>query len=165
MTASLFDLSGKTAFVSGASRGLGKGFALALARAGADVVISSRSGEGPLLQTQAEIQSMGRQAWAVSLDVRKEESIREATALAWERAGKIDVLVNNAGCNVRKPALEVTWDDWNLVLETNLRGLFFLAQAHAAMMIPRKYGRIINMGSVTCAVSYTHLTLPTIYSV
>ncbi len=157
MTASLFDLSGKTAFVSGASRGLGKGFALALARAGADVVISSRSGEGPLLQTQAEIQSMGRQAWAVSLDVRKEESIREATALAWERAGKIDVLVNNAGCNVRKPALEVTWDDWNLVLETNLRGLFFLAQAHAAMMIPRKYGRIINMGSVTCVAGYAGL--------
>ena len=157
MTASLFDLSGKTAFVSGASRGLGKGFALALARAGADVVISSRSGEGPLLQTQAEIQSMGRQAWAVSLDVRKEESIREATALAWERAGKIDVLVNNAGGNVRKPALEVTWDDWNLVLETNLRGLFFLAQAHAAMMIPRKYGRIINMGSVTCVAGYAGL--------
>ncbi|MCH2331787.1 MAG: SDR family oxidoreductase, partial [Roseibacillus sp.] len=157
MTTSLFDLSGKTAFVSGASRGLGKGFALALARAGADVVISSRCGEGPLLQTQAEIQSMGRQAWAVSLDVRKEESIREATALAWERAGKIDVLVNNAGCNVRKPALEVTWDDWNLFLETNLRGLFFLAQAHAAMMIPRKYGRIINMGSVTCVAGYAGL--------
>ncbi|HCQ39862.1 MAG TPA: hypothetical protein DIV39_11965, partial [Verrucomicrobiales bacterium] len=81
MPSSLFDLSGKTAFVSGASRGLGKGFALALARAGADLVISSRSGEGPLLETQTEIRAMGRQAWTVPLDVRNEESIRESTAL------------------------------------------------------------------------------------
>ncbi|HBM76980.1 MAG TPA: short-chain dehydrogenase, partial [Verrucomicrobiales bacterium] len=157
MPSSLFDLSGKTAFVSGASRGLGKGFALALARAGADLVISSRSGEGPLLETQTEIRAMGRQAWTVPLDVRNEESIRESTALAWERAGHIDILVNNAGCNVRKPALDVTWEDWNLVLETNLRGLFFLAQAHAALMIPRQYGRIINMGSVTCVAGYAGL--------
>ncbi|MCS5539466.1 MAG: SDR family oxidoreductase [Roseibacillus sp.] len=153
----MFDLSGKTAFVSGASRGLGKGFALALARAGANVVISSRTAGGPLLETQAEIEALGRQAWPVALDVREQESIVEATALAWERAGQIDILVNNAGCNVRKPALEVTWEDWNLVLETNLRGLFFLAQAHASRMIPRHYGRIINMGSVTCVAGYAGL--------
>ena len=66
----MFDLSGKTAFVSGASRGLGKGFALALARAGADLVISSRSGDGPLLETRTEIEALGRQAWPVALDVR-----------------------------------------------------------------------------------------------
>ena len=101
MSASLFDLSGKTAFVSGASRGLGKGFALALARAGADLVISSRSGEGPLLNTKKEIESIGRHAWTVPLDVRSEKSIKQATSLAWEQAGKIDILVNNAGCNVR----------------------------------------------------------------
>jgi gluconate 5-dehydrogenase len=153
----MFDLSEKTAFVSGASRGLGKGFALALARAGANVVISSRTAGGPLLETQAEIEALGRQAWPVALDVREQESIVEATALAWERAGQIDILVNNAGCNVRKPALEVTWEDWNLVLETNLRGLFFLAQAHASRMIPRHYGRIINMGSVTCVAGYAGL--------
>ena len=146
MSPSPFDLSGKTAFVSGASRGLGKGFALALARAGADLVISSRTGEGPLMETKSEIEALGRKAWTVALDVREQESISEATSRAWEQAGQIDILVNNAGCNVRKPALEVTWEDWNLVLETNLRGLFFLAQAHASRMIPRKYGRIINMG-------------------
>jgi NAD(P)-dependent dehydrogenase (short-subunit alcohol dehydrogenase family) len=152
-----FDLTGKTAFVSGASRGLGKGFALALARAGADVVITSRTIDGPLEDTKAEIEALGRKAWPLALDVRVEESIAEATAQAWEAAGQIDILMNNAGCNVRKPATEITWDDWNLVLDTNLRGLFFLAQAHAKRMIPRRYGRIINMGSVTCVAGYAGL--------
>ena len=154
---SSFDLTGKTAFVSGASRGLGKGFALALARAGADLVITSRSLDGPLQETQSEIEALGRKAWTIALDVREEESIAEATAKAWEQAGQVHILMNNAGCNVRKPAVEVTWDDWNLVLETNLRGLFFLAQAHAKRMIQCKYGRIINMGSVTCVAGYAGL--------
>lgn len=154
---SQFDLSGKTAFVSGASRGLGKGFALALARAGADVVITSRALDDPLKKTQQEIEALGRKAWPVVLDVREEASITEATAQAWDAAGKIDILVNNAGCNVRKPAVDVTWDDWNLVLETNLRGLFFVAQAHARRMIAEGKGRIINMGSVTCVAGYAGL--------
>jgi gluconate 5-dehydrogenase len=72
--------------------------------------------------------------------------------------GKIDILVNNAGCNVRKPAVDVTWDDWNLVVETNLRGSFFVAQAVARKMIPRRQGRIINIGSVTCVFGYAGLT-------
>ncbi len=152
-----FDLTGKTAFVSGASRGLGKGFALALARAGADLVITSRRADDPLDQTRSEIEKLGRQAWILPLDVREQGSIEEATARAWEVAGKIDILMNNAGCNVRKPALDVTWEDWNLVLETNLRGLFFLAQAHARRMVDRNYGRIINMGSVTCVAGYAGL--------
>ena len=83
-----FNLTGKTAFVSGASRGLGKGFALALARAGADVVITSRSLDAPLQETQSEIEALGRKAWPIVLDVRQEESIAEATATAWERAGQ-----------------------------------------------------------------------------
>ena len=71
--------------------------------------------------------------------------------------GHIDILVNNAGCNVRKPAMEVTWDDWNLILETNLRGGFFVAQAVARGMIERRYGRIINIGSVTAVAGYAGL--------
>ena len=71
--------------------------------------------------------------------------------------GKIDILVNNAGCNVRKPAVEVTWEDWNLVLDTNLRGAFFTAQAAARAMIPRRRGRIINIGSVTSVFGYAGL--------
>ena len=70
-------------------------------------------------------------------------------AIAHCALGQIDILVNNAGCNVRKPAVDVTWDDWNLVLDTNLRGSFFVAQAVARHMIPRRYGRIVNIGSVT----------------
>jgi len=71
--------------------------------------------------------------------------------------GKIDILVNNAGCNVRKPALDVSWEDWNKVLDTNLRGTFFTAQAVARQMIPKGYGRIINIGSVTCVFGYASL--------
>jgi gluconate 5-dehydrogenase len=78
-------------------------------------------------------------------------------AAAHEAFGRIDILVNNAGCNVRKPALEVTWDDWNLILDTNLRGSFFVAQAVARHMIERKYGRIINVGSVTSVAGYAGL--------
>ncbi len=151
-----FDLTGKTALVTGGSRGLGKGFASALAKAGADVVVTSRNADD-LAETVSAVESLGRKAWAVQLDVRQQESIELAVAKAWELAGSIDILVNNAGCNVRKPALEVTWDDWNLILETNLRGVFFVAQACARRMIERKQGKIINIGSVTCVNGYAGL--------
>ncbi|MBK1832851.1 SDR family NAD(P)-dependent oxidoreductase [Roseibacillus ishigakijimensis] len=152
-----FDLSGKKALVTGASRGLGKGFALALARAGADVVVTSRSLDS-LADTVAAVQDLGRQAWPVALDVREQESITQAVAEAWEVSGGLDILVNNAGCNVRKPALEVTWEDWNLVHDTNLRGVFFVAQACAARMMAQGLaGRIINIGSVTCVNGYAGL--------
>jgi len=151
-----FDLTGKIALVTGASRGLGQTFARALARAGADLVVTSRdpAALGPF---QKEIESLGRKAWPLALDVRDRESIRLMAQAAVALCGKIDILVNNAGCNVRKPALEITWDDWNLVLDTNLRGTFFVAQAVARHMIGRKYGRIINIGSVTCVAGYAGL--------
>ncbi len=151
-----FDLTGKTALITGASRGLGKGFALALARAGADVVVTSRTRES-LDATILEIEALGRKAWPVVLDVREQASIEAAAEAAWSAAGHLDILVNNAGCNVRKPALEVTWDDWNLILDTNLRGVFFTAQAIARRMVERGYGRIINIGSVTCVNGYAGL--------
>ena len=78
-------------------------------------------------------------------------------ASAEEALGHIDILVNNAGCNIRKPAIDVTWDDWNQILDTNLRGSFFVAQAVARRMIPRRYGRIINIGSVTSVAGYAGL--------
>jgi NAD(P)-dependent dehydrogenase (short-subunit alcohol dehydrogenase family) len=152
----LFDLGGRVAVVTGTSRGLGQYMARALAKAGADLVITSRD-VNRLSPFEAEIKSLGRRALSVELDVRSKASIEKMAAAAEGAFGHLDILVNNAGCNVRKPALEVTWDDWNLILETNLRGSFFVAQAVARGMIDRKYGRIINIGSVTAVAGYAGL--------
>jgi gluconate 5-dehydrogenase len=156
MESTLFDLTGKVAIVTGTSRGLGQYLGRALAKAGADLVLTSRD-PAALKPFQQEIEGMGRQALALALDVRSQESIQKMVQRAMDHFGKIDILVNNAGCNVRKPALEVSWEDWNLVLDTNLRGTFFVSQAVARHMIPRKYGRIINIGSVTCVAGYAGL--------
>ncbi|MCU1242517.1 MAG: Gluconate 5-dehydrogenase [Candidatus Acidoferrum typicum] len=152
----LFDLSGCVAIVTGTSRGLGQYMARALAKAGADLVLTSRTRES-LRAFEAEIKGLGRRAVSLELDVRDLESIERMAADAEEAFGRLDILVNNAGCNVRKPALDVTWDDWNLILDTNLRGSFFVAQAVARRMIARGYGRIINIGSVTSVSGYAGL--------
>src|SRR5436190_8546348 len=151
-----FDLSGKVAIVTGTSRGLGQYLGRALARAGADLVITSRD-PATLKPFQTEVEAVGRKALPLPLDVRDQASIQKMVSDAVAHYGKIDILVNNAGCNVRKPAIEVTWDDWNLVLDTNLRGAFFVAQAAARHMISKQYGRIINIGSVTCVAGYAGL--------
>jgi len=135
--------------VTGASRGLGQLMAKALAQAGADLIITSRTLDS-LIPFQNEMESLGRKVLPLELDVRDHDSIRKMA----EKISRIDILVNNAGCNVRKPALDVTWEDWNLVIDTNLKGAFFVAQAVAQKMIPQKYGRIINIGSVTCRFGY-----------
>jgi NAD(P)-dependent dehydrogenase (short-subunit alcohol dehydrogenase family) len=144
-----FDLSGKVALVTGASRGLGQYFARALARAGADVVITSRTLES-LAQTRTDIEAAGRKALPCVLDVRKLETIQPMVDQAMARFGKIDILVNNAGCNVRKPAVDMTPEDWSFVVDTILRGSFFVATAVArTAMLPQKKGRIVNIGSGT----------------
>jgi NAD(P)-dependent dehydrogenase (short-subunit alcohol dehydrogenase family) len=151
-----FDLTGKVAIITGASRGLGQYFGRALARAGANLVVTSRNA-GSLVPFTTEIEALGRKVLPVELDVCDYESIQNMVESAYEGYGKIDILVNNAGCNIRKPAVDITWDDWNLVLNTNLRGPFFVAQAVAKKMISRRYGRIINIGSVTCVFGYSGL--------
>jgi len=157
MSDKLFDLTGKVALVTGTSRGLGQYMSRALARAGADLLITSRD-RSRLGEFQKEIESLGIKATCIELDVRSESSIRNGVEEACAAFGKIDILVNNAGCNVRKPALDVTWDDWNLVVETNLRGTFFTAQQVARRaMIPAGSGRIINIGSITSVFGYAAL--------
>ena len=156
MTTPLFDLTGQVALVTGASRGLGQYLARALARAGADLILTSRN-QQDLLPFVAELQAMGRRAVPLSLDVRDQASIEHMAKAAQMAFPQIHILVNNAGCNVRKPALDVTWDDWNLILETNLRGTFFVAQAIARHMVAHAYGRIINIGSVTSVFGYAGL--------
>jgi NAD(P)-dependent dehydrogenase (short-subunit alcohol dehydrogenase family) len=152
----IFNLSGQVAIVTGTSRGLGQYLARALARSGADLVITSRDAK-TLKPFEEEIKSMGRRVVSLALDVRDEKSIRQMAADAEAAFGQIHILVNNAGCNVRKPALDVTWDDWNMVLDTNLRGSFFVAQAVGRGMVAKGYGRIINIGSVTSVAGYPGL--------
>jgi gluconate 5-dehydrogenase len=152
----MFDLSGQVAIVTGTSRGLGQYLARALAKAGADLVITSRD-RNSLSEFEAEIRGLGKRVVSLELDVRDQESIKTMVREAEAAYGQIHILVNNAGCNVRKPALEVTWDDWNLVLDTNLRGSFFTAQAVARGMIEHGYGRIISIGSVTSVFGFAGL--------
>jgi len=152
----LFDLTGQVALVTGTSRGLGQHFARALARAGADLILTSRNKE-TLAPFAGELNRFGRRVLSLALDVRDHASILAAVSEAEDAFGHIDILVNNAGMNIRKPAVEVTWDDWNQILDTNLRGAFFVAQAVAKRMIERRYGRIINIGSVTSVAGYAGL--------
>jgi NAD(P)-dependent dehydrogenase (short-subunit alcohol dehydrogenase family) len=156
MSAELFDLSGQVAIVTGASRGLGQHMARTLAKAGANLVITSRE-PSLLAASEAAIKTTGRRVLSLALDVRYLESIKNMVAEAQAFYGRLDILVNNAGCNLRKPALDVSWEDWNLILDTNLRGSFFAAQEVARHMIPRRYGRIINIGSVTSVAGYAGL--------
>lgn len=152
----MFNLEGKNAFVSGASRGLGRQFANALAKAGANIVITSRTLES-LETTKQEIEALGRKCIEIEMEVLKEESIVNAVKRAEAELGPISILVNNAGCNIRKPALEVTWRDWETVVDTNLKGAFFLAKEIAKGMTERGYGRIVNIGSVTSVAGYAGL--------
>ena len=153
----LFDLSGKVAIVTGASRGLGQYFGRALAKAGADLVITSRT-LSSLTEFKKEIESLGRKALAVQVDVLSQSDIENMVQMAMEEYGKIDILVNNAGLNIRSPSADFSWEDWDTVLQTNLKGNFFCAQAVAKEMIKRNYGRIINMGSCTCVFGMEGIT-------
>ena len=153
----MFDLTGHTAVVTGGSRGLGSYMARALAGAGATMVITARDA-ARCAETVDAIESAGGRCRAYALDVRDRESIASFSA-ALERDGvHPSILVNNAGCNVRRSALEITWEEWNTVLETNLRGPFFVTQAIVPTMLKAGYGRIINIGSVTSVFGYAGIT-------
>ena len=160
MSHNFFDLTGQVGIVTGASRGLGQYFSRALGRAGAKLIITSRKA-GDCDSFIEELATLGIEAHALTLDVRDKDSIAAlgpaAEAAASELGGKVDILVNNAGCNIRKPALDVSWDDWNTILDTNLRGAFFVAQTVARGMLERGYGRIINISSVTSVFGYAGL--------
>lgn len=141
-----FDLVGRIALVTGAARGLGRAIALALANAGADVVLGLRdieSGSGLV----KEIEDLGRRALAVQLDVTRMDQIRSAVESAVEHFGRIDILVNNAGLGPQNDAVNVTEDDFELTLAVNLKGTFFVSQCVGKVMIAQNYGRIINLGS------------------
>lgn len=151
MPSDLFDLTGRTALVTGASKGLGRAMAIGLARAGCALALCARDRDG-LTETQAAIQALGARAEIFAMDVLSHESVRAAVAAAIEELGGIDVLLNNAGVNVRKTVLDLSEQEWDLVLDTNLKGYFLVAQAVAPHLIARGRGKVINVSSIFGAV-------------
>jgi len=147
MTSNLFDLSGKVAMVTGSTRGLGEVGAKALAKAGADVVVCGRDHKR-LEQVSEEIRALGRKSAGFELDVLSKDKVQKAVADILEEFGRVDILVNNAGTNYRVPVLEYPEESWDLVINTNLKGYFLVAQAVVPQMIEREYGKVINMSSI-----------------
>jgi NAD(P)-dependent dehydrogenase (short-subunit alcohol dehydrogenase family) len=151
-----FRLDGRVALVTGASRGIGNAIALGLAGAGADVALAGR--DAATLEPVAEdIRSLGRRALPVTLDVGRLEQHQPAVERVLGELGQIDILVNNAGINIRKDALEVRPEEWDAVLDANLKGAFFLTQAVGRHMVERRRGKILNISSMTA-----FLGLPTV---
>ena len=142
-----FDLSGKTALVTGASQGLGAGFAATLAGAGATVALAAR--QAPKLAALKEkIEGAGGSAITVAMDVTDARSVRTAFDTVEDAAGAVDILVNNAGIAITKPFLEIEEADWDAVVDTNLKGCFLAGQEAARRMAARGDGTIINIASV-----------------
>lgn len=141
-----FSLAGRVALVTGASRGIGVGIALELARAGADVAITARE-RATLDDTRCALEPLGRRVLAVELEVTDTTSIQRAVATVKAQLGPIDILVNNAGINIPRPATDVTEEQWDQILDINLKGVFFCCQAVGRLMITRRQGRIINIAS------------------
>ncbi len=143
----LFDLTGRAVLVTGAGRGLGRTMALALAAAGADVALASRT-PAELESLAAEIRGLGRRAHPVACDVTDEDSVESAVQSAIDGLGRLDILVNNAGINIRKPVLELSVEEFDAVLGTNLRGYFLCARAAGRHMVARGSGKVINVSSI-----------------
>ena len=156
MVSHLFDISGRVALVTGASRGIGRAIALGFAEAGASVALSSRT-QADLSQTAEAIRALGARAEAFPADVSRVPEIHALVREVLVRTGQIDILVNVAGVNRRKPSTEISEDDWDAVLDLNLKSLFFTSQAVGRYWIEtrrfavehnRGKGKIINIGSI-----------------
>jgi len=144
----MFNLSGKSALVTGASRGIGRGIALSLARQGAEVAINYRSSKEEAEEVQGEIEKIGRRSIIVQADVSQKEAVEKMVAEVKKAFGKIDILVNNAGIAIFKPFDQLTEEDWDKTLAVNLKSQFLCAKAVAPLMKERGSGRIINLASI-----------------
>lgn len=144
----LFQLDGKTALITGASGGLGSHFARTLAAAGAQIILAARRIER-LEQLQSELEASGGRAHAVELDVTDSKSVESAYAAAGERAGGVDILINNSGVAIGQLAVDISEGDWDRLMDTNLKGAWLMAQAFARRAIAAETGgSIINIASV-----------------
>ncbi len=148
---SRFDLTGRTAVVTGATRGLGRAFARALAEVGADLVLVGRD-ESAAAEVADEIRGLGRRALVSLADVTERAHVERVLDEAVREFGNVDVLVNNAGACIHRPALEVTDDEWRHVLDVNLDGLWFACQTFGRHMVERGSGTIVNVGSISAQI-------------
>jgi NAD(P)-dependent dehydrogenase (short-subunit alcohol dehydrogenase family) len=146
------DLADRTAVVVGATSGLGKAIALGLADAGADVVPTGRR-EKLAREVAAEVEARGRRSLAISADVSSSDSMQRLADAALEKFGKVDILVNAAGRTVRRATVDVSDEEWNEIMDTNLTGMLRACRVFGRHMIERRYGRIINIGSLTSVVA------------
>lgn len=152
-----FDLSGKVALVTGGSKGIGLGMANGLGAYGAKVAIASR-GEEDLKKAEDQLKAQGIEVKLYPFDVTQKEQIIDLVSEVVADFGSIDILINNAGTNIRKPLLEVAEEDWDTVLNTNLKGIFLTGQAVAKQMIKQRAGRIINISSVLSMLGMSQQT-------
>ena len=142
------ELNGKTAVVVGGSSGIGRAIAIALAQAGADVIPSARRSE-QVAAAAAEIQSLGRRSLTLTCDVGDDSSLRRLLQAAVAEFGKVDIMVYAAGITKRLPTLEMSDQDWDAILDTNLKGAFHACNIFGAHMLERRSGRIITIGSLS----------------
>jgi NAD(P)-dependent dehydrogenase (short-subunit alcohol dehydrogenase family) len=156
MSFELFDLSGKIAMVTGSTRGLGEAAAMALAKAGADVAVCGRSLDD-LGRVSGAIRDLGRHSKGFVLDVLSKDAVHEGLDRILGHFGRIDILVNNAGVNHRMPVVDFPEENWDVIINTNLKGYFLVAQAVAPGMLERGYGKIINMSSIMGKVALPNL--------
>ena len=154
-----FDLNGQVAVVTGSSRGLGKWIALGLAQAGADVLVTYCGSREDGEDTRDQIAALGREAHLVQVDVGDVGSIQAMVHTAVDKLGGLDIMVNNAGINVRGLALEMTPEDFDDVVRINQKGVYFGCQAAARVMVERGGGRIINMASAAAFLVRKNLPL------
>jgi len=141
-------LDGKVALVTGGSRGIGRAIALIYAEAGADVVVCSRAQDDELGKVVEEIKGMGRRSLAVQADVSKKADVDNLVERAIKELGVIDILVNNAGTIIKTPLVEISEEEWNHIMDTNLKGCHLCSQAVSRRMIDQKKCNIINMASI-----------------
>ena len=151
MTYPGLDLNGKTAVVIGGSSGIGRALALGLAQAGADVIPSARRAP-EVAAAASEIERLGRRSLAVTCDATSEPSLQQLLEQSLTAFGKVDILVNSAGISKRSPTLSVTEQDWDAILDINLKGTFHACRIFARHMLERRYGRIINIASLSSFV-------------
>jgi len=145
---SFFDITGRKALVTGAGRGIGRVLALALAEAGCDVSILVKDIES-VESVVKEIQKLGRKGMAIKADVTRKDQVDKAFAETVRELSHLDICVNNAGISIQKPAEEMTEEDWDNIMDTNLKGVFLCCQAAARIMIPQRQGSIINIASLS----------------